>query len=189
MRAPSGGAVPAVAPVAGAQRRQRASKPRRSVQANAQNKGTPSRRRRPAAPPPAAARPRIAFIPFLCAGDPDLDTTALALQKLDAIGADVIELGVPYSVRGLKGAGSAPCWLQSARQHAPPQSKGGPVPQSRGFAARGPSFRGAARACAAGKQHRERPGAPLGVRQPRRPPHPRPPAPAPAPRTPSPTAR
>ncbi|GBF90913.1 tryptophan synthase alpha chain [Raphidocelis subcapitata] len=43
------------------------------------------------------ANGKIAFIPFLCAGDPDLDTTALALQKLDAIGADVIELGVPYS--------------------------------------------------------------------------------------------
>jgi hypothetical protein len=43
---------------------------------------------------------RIAFIPFLVAGDPNLDTTAAALQKLDEIGADVIELGVPYSVRG-----------------------------------------------------------------------------------------
>jgi tryptophan synthase alpha subunit len=42
---------------------------------------------------------RVAFIPFLCAGDPNLDTTAAALQKLDALGADVIELGVPYSVR------------------------------------------------------------------------------------------
>lgn len=42
---------------------------------------------------------RVAFIPFLVAGDPDLDTTATALQRLDAIGADVIELGVPYSVR------------------------------------------------------------------------------------------
>lgn len=41
---------------------------------------------------------RVAFIPFICAGDPDLETTELALKKLDAIGADVIELGVPYSV-------------------------------------------------------------------------------------------
>jgi len=40
---------------------------------------------------------KVAFIPFLCAGDPDLETTAAALQKLDKIGADVIELGVPYS--------------------------------------------------------------------------------------------
>ena len=31
-------------------------------------------------------------------GDPDLATTAKAIQILDKIGADVIELGVPYSV-------------------------------------------------------------------------------------------
>jgi hypothetical protein len=42
---------------------------------------------------------RVAFIPFICAGDPDLETTSAALQKLDEIGSDVIELGVPYSVR------------------------------------------------------------------------------------------
>lgn len=42
-------------------------------------------------------RRRVAFIPFLCAGDPDLETTAEALRRLDAVGADVIELGVPYS--------------------------------------------------------------------------------------------
>ena len=45
----------------------------------------------------ASAHRRTAFIPFLCAGDPDLDTTAKALIKLDEIGADVIELGVPFS--------------------------------------------------------------------------------------------
>jgi tryptophan synthase alpha chain len=38
-----------------------------------------------------------AFIPFLTAGDPDLETTAQALQVLDSHGADFIELGVPYS--------------------------------------------------------------------------------------------
>ena len=32
------------------------------------------------------------------AGDPDLETTEKALQLLDEAGADVIELGVPYSV-------------------------------------------------------------------------------------------
>lgn len=41
---------------------------------------------------------RVAFIPFLVAGDPNLETTAVALKKLDEAGADVIELGVPYSV-------------------------------------------------------------------------------------------
>ena len=38
-----------------------------------------------------------ALIPFVTAGDPDLDLTAEALRVLDAQGADLIELGVPYS--------------------------------------------------------------------------------------------
>jgi tryptophan synthase alpha chain len=42
-------------------------------------------------------RCRTAFIPFLVAGDPNLETTVAAIQELDTIGADVIELGVPYS--------------------------------------------------------------------------------------------
>lgn len=40
---------------------------------------------------------RCALIPFITAGDPDLETTAKALQVLDRNGADLIELGVPYS--------------------------------------------------------------------------------------------
>lgn len=40
---------------------------------------------------------RCALIPFITAGDPDLETTASALQVLDRSGADLIELGVPYS--------------------------------------------------------------------------------------------
>jgi len=43
---------------------------------------------------------RTAFIPFITAGDPDMDTTAQALRRLDQNGATVIELGVAYSVRG-----------------------------------------------------------------------------------------
>lgn len=42
-------------------------------------------------------RKKMAFIPFITAGDPDLDATAEALKRLDAAGAAVIELGVPYS--------------------------------------------------------------------------------------------
>ena len=38
-----------------------------------------------------------ALIPFITAGDPDLATTAQALRVLDRAGADLIELGVPYS--------------------------------------------------------------------------------------------
>jgi tryptophan synthase alpha chain len=40
---------------------------------------------------------KCALIPFITAGDPDLETTAQALQALDRAGADLIELGVPYS--------------------------------------------------------------------------------------------
>ncbi|WKT80220.1 tryptophan synthase subunit alpha [Thermosynechococcus sp. PP45] len=43
------------------------------------------------------ARQRCALIPFLTAGDPDLETTVAALKALDAHGADLIELGMPYS--------------------------------------------------------------------------------------------
>lgn len=42
-------------------------------------------------------RHQCALIPFITAGDPDLETTAEALRVLDRNGADLIELGVPYS--------------------------------------------------------------------------------------------
>ncbi len=42
-------------------------------------------------------RAQCALIPFITAGDPDVDTTAKALQVLDRSGADLIELGIPYS--------------------------------------------------------------------------------------------
>jgi tryptophan synthase alpha chain len=37
------------------------------------------------------------FIPFITAGDPDLVTTELLLVELATAGADIIELGVPFS--------------------------------------------------------------------------------------------
>lgn len=40
---------------------------------------------------------RAAFIPYLCAGDPDLATTPELLRALVRGGADIIELGVPFS--------------------------------------------------------------------------------------------
>ncbi|CAK9270451.1 unnamed protein product [Sphagnum jensenii] len=40
---------------------------------------------------------KVALIPYLTAGDPNLDTTAEAMRLLDTCGCDIIELGVPYS--------------------------------------------------------------------------------------------
>eukprot|EP00249_Psilotum_nudum_P009606 c22038_g1_i2 orf=612-1634(-) len=42
-------------------------------------------------------RGKVALIPYITAGDPDLSTSAEALKTLDCCGADIIELGVPYS--------------------------------------------------------------------------------------------
>ncbi len=43
------------------------------------------------------AKGQAALIPFITAGDPNLEATAKALRVLDQNGADFIELGVPYS--------------------------------------------------------------------------------------------
>lgn len=43
------------------------------------------------------AEKRAAFIPFIFAGDPDLARTGALLDALVAGGADIIELGVPFS--------------------------------------------------------------------------------------------
>jgi tryptophan synthase alpha chain len=40
---------------------------------------------------------RSGFIPFITAGDPNLGTTELLLLELSRAGADIIELGVPFS--------------------------------------------------------------------------------------------
>ena len=38
-----------------------------------------------------------AFIPFVTAGDPDLDTTRELLLAMQEAGADLIEIGIPFS--------------------------------------------------------------------------------------------
>jgi len=40
---------------------------------------------------------RTALMPFLTVGDPDIETTVEIIVQLEAAGADIIELGVPYS--------------------------------------------------------------------------------------------
>jgi len=43
------------------------------------------------------AEKRAAFIPFLMAGDPDIETTPKLLEAVVAGGADIVEIGVPFS--------------------------------------------------------------------------------------------
>jgi tryptophan synthase alpha chain len=43
------------------------------------------------------ARGEAALVPFIVAGDPDLDTTRSLVLELEARGADLIEIGVPFS--------------------------------------------------------------------------------------------
>ena len=38
-----------------------------------------------------------AFIPFITCGDPDLDTTNEIVRAMEKNGADLIELGIPFS--------------------------------------------------------------------------------------------
>jgi tryptophan synthase alpha chain len=45
----------------------------------------------------ARAQNRAAFVAYLCAGDPDFDTSLAACRALLENGVDVLELGVPFS--------------------------------------------------------------------------------------------
>src|SRR5579864_975312 len=40
---------------------------------------------------------RAAFVPFITAGDPDMETSLAILEALPGAGADVIELGMPFT--------------------------------------------------------------------------------------------
>jgi len=68
---------------------------------------------------------RAAFIPFITAGDPSLETSFAILEKLPAAGADLIELGVPFSdgrynlSAGIGGAGRRTTRAVSARWSRP----------------------------------------------------------------------
>ena len=45
----------------------------------------------------AKAEKRAALIAYLCAGDPSIEATSRAVPRLAAAGADLIELGIPFS--------------------------------------------------------------------------------------------
>jgi tryptophan synthase alpha chain len=70
------------------------------------------------------ARNEAALIPFIMSGDPNMETTARLVLELEARGADIVELGVPFSdpmadgpanqragVRGLKAGATLPAIL------------------------------------------------------------------------------
>lgn len=42
-----------------------------------------------------------AFVAYVCAGDPTLDTTIDIVLALESAGADIIELGLPFLIRWL----------------------------------------------------------------------------------------
>lgn len=60
-----------------------------------------------------AAQGRAAFIPFLIAGDPDPDTSAALICAAAQSGADLLEIGIPYSDPLADGA-----TIQAASQRA-----------------------------------------------------------------------
>lgn len=45
----------------------------------------------------AQSQNRAAFVAYLCAGDPDLETSLAAARAVAQSGADILELGVPFS--------------------------------------------------------------------------------------------
>lgn len=45
----------------------------------------------------AAQQQQMAFMPFVTAGDPNLDTTRRLIEELGTRGVDLIEVGIPYS--------------------------------------------------------------------------------------------
>jgi tryptophan synthase alpha chain len=72
---------------------------------------------------------RAAFIPFVSGGDPDMETSLAILEALPACGADIIELGMPFSdpmadgpavqassTRALKAGASLPKVLELVRK-------------------------------------------------------------------------
>ncbi|HKD47158.1 MAG TPA: tryptophan synthase subunit alpha, partial [Rhizomicrobium sp.] len=74
------------------------------------------------------ARRRAAFVPFITAGDPDLETSQAILNALPDAGADLIELGMPFtdpmadgpavqasSLRALKGGATMARTLKMVR--------------------------------------------------------------------------
>ena len=57
-----------------------------------------------------------AFIPFITAGDPDLKVTEELVAAMAEAGADLIELGIPFSDPGAEGTLASICNLYRRRE-------------------------------------------------------------------------
>src|SRR5476651_427527 len=58
---------------------------------------------------------RAAFVPFVTAGDPDAETSFEIIRKLPAVGADVIEIGIPFSDPMADGPTNQASYLRALR--------------------------------------------------------------------------
>lgn len=58
---------------------------------------------------------RSAFVPFVTAGDPDADTFLEIVQKLPGAGADIIEIGIPFSDPMADGPTNQASYLRALR--------------------------------------------------------------------------
>ncbi len=61
---------------------------------------------------------RAAFIPFITAGDPDPETSQALLDRLPAAGADLIELGIPFTDPMADGPAIQAASLRALKAHA-----------------------------------------------------------------------
>ena len=62
------------------------------------------------------ARREVGLIPYITAGDPDLEVTFEIAQELVRQGADIIELGVPFSDQFLGNLESVARYLGEAHE-------------------------------------------------------------------------
>ncbi len=68
----------------------------------------------------ARSQGRAAFIPYVCAGDPDFETSVAICRELVAAGVDVLEIGVPFTdplADGLTNQLAAQRALESGSSH------------------------------------------------------------------------
>ena len=70
------------------------------------------------------------FIPFITCGDPSLDVTEQLVYAMERAGADMIELGIPFSDPTAEGP-----VIQAASMRAPPNTRPTTIPTFNSFLA------------------------------------------------------